>query len=248
LNLGDNEFFKILREIFQDWKFKSITTDQFRQAWKNKAQNPIVDIDTFFNQWVYGAGRPEYRIATILRGMSNDKYRFEITLNQLQSKNSSANPKVPDFFITPVRFKFQNGDTTNYSELFLNDKQNQTFEVLLDYIPTKVDIDQLSVVHETVSRLMSAVPLSDYVGGIDLFPNPATQGYAQLNLNLKTNIRNAKIELSDLLGNRIETIYDGSIYAGSIGYKIFTNNLSKGIYIVNISLDGTHISKKLIVQ
>lgn len=248
LNVGDDEFYRVLKEILQDWKYKSITTDEFRQAWKEKAQNPLVDIDTFFNQWIYGAGHPEYRISTSLKGMESGKYEFEINLEQVQSLNASANKKVSELYITPVRFELKNGDSTYYSDLFMNNKMNQSFDLLLDYIPTSVDIDQLSVVHKTLTSTITSVELPDYVGEIELYPNPALQGYSQLNLNIKNNVQNAKIKLLDLLGNKIKTIYNGNLYTGSIGYKIFTNGLAKGIYIVNINLDGINSTKKLIVQ
>jgi len=96
--------------------------------------------------------------------------------------------------------------------------------------------------------VITSVQLEDYVGDLELYPNPSTDGVTQLNMNIKNTVQNANIELVDLLGNRIQSIYNGRLNPVSIGYKIFTNGLAKGIYIVNINLDGVNTSKKLIVQ
>lgn len=247
-NLGDEEFYRILKEIFQDYKYKSITTEQYKQAWKEKAVNPLVDIDNFFNQWVYSAGNPEYTIQTKLKDVVDGKYKIEIEVEQVQSKNPQKNTKVPNLFITPIKFIFSNNDIKEYSEQLLNNQTKQTYTFLLDYIPSSVDIDELTVLHKTISSVITSVELKDYVSGIDLYPNPSTIGYSQLNLNIKNSVKNANIVLSDILGNKIETIYNGRMETGSMGYKILTNQLSKGIYIVNINLDGVNTSKKLVVQ
>lgn len=96
--------------------------------------------------------------------------------------------------------------------------------------------------------MITSVQLEDYVGDLELYPNPSTEGISQLNMNIKNIVQNANIELIDLLGNKVQTIYNGRLNPSSIGYKIFTNGLAKGIYIVNINLDGVYTSKKLIIQ
>ncbi|MFA7327211.1 MAG: M1 family aminopeptidase [Candidatus Kapaibacterium sp.] len=249
LNLGDEQFFRVLKEILAEFRYQSVTTAEYKAAWKEKSVNPLVDIDTFFDQWVYGPGHPEYDIKTRVDIIEDKKFDIKVTLNQVQDQNTAANPDVTKVFTTPVRFKlYKDEDNYELSTLFINDATEQLFNFELSFFPTKVEIDPLSVLHKTLNSVITSVQLEDYVGGLELYPNPSTNGISQLNINIKNTVQNANIELVDLLGNRVQSIYNGRLNPSSIGYKIFTNELAKGIYIVNINLDGVNTSKKLVVQ
>ncbi len=249
LNLGDEQFFRVLKEILEDFRYQSVTTAEYKAAWESKAENPLVDIDTFFDQWVYNPGYPEYDINTRVDILEDNKFAIRATLIQMQDQNTAANPDVTKVFTTPVRFKLYK-DEKNYelSEIFVNKEKNQTFYLENDFFPVKVEIDPVSVLHNTFSSVITSVQLEDYVGDLELYPNPSTDGFSQLNMNIKNTVQNANIELIDLIGNKVQSIYNGRLNPSSIGYKIFTNGLAKGIYIVNINLDGINTSKKLIVQ
>lgn len=249
LNLGDEQFFRVLKEILEEFKYKSITTAEYKDAWKEKAVNPLVDIDTFFEQWVYKPGYPDFEIKTKVTILDENKFDVYVNLNQIQKDNLLVNPDVTDVFKTPVRFKlYKDEDNYELSELFVNNEKNQTFYFENTFFPVKVEIDPVSVLHYTFSSVITSVQLEDYVGDLELYPNPSTEGISQLNMNIKNIVQNANIELIDLLGNKVQTIYNGRLNPSSIGYKIFTNGLAKGIYIVNINLDGVYTSKKLIIQ
>lgn len=249
LNLGDEQFFRVLKEILEEFKYKSITTAEYKDAWKEKAVNPLVDSDTFFEQWVYKPGYPDFEIKTKVTILDENKFDVYVNLNQIQKDNLLVNPDVTDVFETPVRFKlYKDEDNYELSEVFVNKEKNQTFYFENTFFPVKVEIDPLSVLHKTINSVITSVQLEDYVGDLELYPNPSTEGISQLNMNIKNTVQNANIELVDLLGNRIQSIYNGRLNPSSIGYKIFTNGLAKGIYIVNINLDGVNTSKKLIVQ
>ena len=249
LNLGDDQFFRVLKEILEDFKYKSVTTAEYKDAWKKKAVNPLVDIDTFFDQWVYKPGYPDFEIKTKVTILDENKFDVYVNLNQIQKDNLLVNPDVTDVFETPVRFKlYKDEDNYELSEVFVNKEKNQTFYFENTFFPVKVEIDPVSILHNTFSSVITSVQLEDYVGDLELYPNPSTEGISQLNMNIKNIVQNANIELIDLLGNKVQTIYNGRLNPSSIGYKIFTNGLAKGIYIVNINLDGVYTSKKLIIQ
>lgn len=249
LNLGDDQFFRVLKEILEDFKYKSVTTAEYKDAWKKKAVNPLVDIDTFFDQWVYKPGYPDFEIKTKVTILDENKFDVYVNLNQIQKDNLLVNPDVTDVFETPVRFKlYKDEDNYELSEVFVNKEKNQTFYFENTFFPVKVEIDPVSILHNTFSSVITSVQLEDYVGDLELYPNPSTEGISQLNMNIKNIVQNANIELIDLLGNKVQTIYNGRLNPISIGYKIFTNGLAKGIYIVNINLDGVYTSKKLIIQ
>lgn len=80
-----------------------------------------------------------------------------------------------------------------------------------------------------------------------LSPNPSTEGYSRLNLNLeKSSYLN--IDLLDLLGNKLFSIYAGLAKEGEFTKSFSTEKLSKGIYFLRISTDGITKTQKLIVN
>jgi len=80
-----------------------------------------------------------------------------------------------------------------------------------------------------------------------LYPNP-TSGNTSLSFELVNNSESMQVELIDMVGKSIATIYNGQIAAGEHKFDISTENLSKGIYLVVINSEGRSITKKLIVK
>lgn len=80
LNFSDEQFFRVLKEILEEFKYKSITTAEYKDAWKEKAVNPLVDIDTFFEQWVYKPGYPDFEIKTKVTILDENKLMYMSTL------------------------------------------------------------------------------------------------------------------------------------------------------------------------
>lgn len=57
--LGDEDFFAGLRLYRENYAYSSATTEQFQEMMEQASGK---DLETFINQWIYGAGYPEYRI------------------------------------------------------------------------------------------------------------------------------------------------------------------------------------------
>ncbi len=76
---------------------------------------------------------------------------------------------------------------------------------------------------------------------ISLYPNPAKE---YVNLNIENNKSKADISIADLTGKTINKI---EVTAVS-NYILQTSELAKGIYILNVFLDGKNQNKKLIIQ
>ena len=102
---NDSTFFAMLRNYQTVYKFKTATTEDF----KNTAETFLSrDLDTFFNQWIYGEGYPIFSATWNQNG--ND-----VVLNITQTNaNTSTSSTVPLYFATPleVRLTSPAGDTT----------------------------------------------------------------------------------------------------------------------------------------
>lgn len=78
-------------------------------------------------------------------------------------------------------------------------------------------------------------------------PNPS-YGYANINFNLNAKLP-VKVDVMDLLGQKIETLANSTFAAGEyklrIGEKV---NYSPGIYLVNLQLGDKFFTSKLIIE
>ncbi|MBT8195483.1 MAG: PKD domain-containing protein [Bacteroidia bacterium] len=81
---------------------------------------------------------------------------------------------------------------------------------------------------------------------VNLFPNPAN-GRTQLSFNLNSNA-DVKVSLEDLLGRQINVANEGALSAGTHNFLFETRELSSGIYMVKLNIEGQIITRKLIVE
>lgn len=82
---------------------------------------------------------------------------------------------------------------------------------------------------------------------LSVYPNPAN-GAASVKFSLH-DAANVKVEVLDVLGRTVIQPVETSFNAGEQTIVINKNNeLGKGIYFVNVSLNGAKMSKKLIIE
>lgn len=82
---------------------------------------------------------------------------------------------------------------------------------------------------------------------ISIFPNPTNGNFTTLSISLN-NSAIVNVEIFNNLSQHIEDVFKGELQQGKNQLKVKTSNLSKGLYFVNISVDGEVITKKLIIQ
>ena len=68
--LGDERFASMLREICEKYRFRTITTEQFREiaARYVPPKSSDADLKMFFDYWVYGTGIPTVKLTSTVRG------------------------------------------------------------------------------------------------------------------------------------------------------------------------------------
>lgn len=83
--------------------------------------------------------------------------------------------------------------------------------------------------------------------GLSIYPNP-TNSSATIDFNVNTTDK-VKISVIDLLGKVLEENQNIDATSNKVTYTINKNEqLAKGIYIVNIEVNGQRLSKKLIIE
>jgi len=107
----------------------------------------------------------------------------------------------------------------------------------------QIDIDG-NYKYSSVATVKFDAPTTFFIQSV--FPNPAV-GFSDINLLSKFS-GNSKIVVYDESGKKINQFSD-YLNAGENRIHIYTGDLSKGVYVVTISLsNGSLISTKLIVN
>ncbi len=130
MQLGDGDFVRSLRELYQDQKFKPAAFADVQMAFE-KITNKSLSGE--FTQWVNRVGAPSLRIKTATSMKANGKYQIKLELEQQQSgKPYSLN--------VPVAVHRQGIEQAYETTLHMNDKQ-QSFEFTVEGRPLRVDVD-----------------------------------------------------------------------------------------------------------
>jgi hypothetical protein len=77
--IGDSLFFPTLKKYFQNYAFKNMTVDGFKN-YLSKSTN--IDLTDFFDFWIYSPGFPHFSINNLKTKQVNGKYQVNFTINQ----------------------------------------------------------------------------------------------------------------------------------------------------------------------
>lgn len=226
--LGDTAFFIALRDFFYDYAYQSIETRDLINYLTSKFPNPTVDFETFFDQWIFKAGHPVYSISSSINSFQNDSgyYNANVILSQVQSKVG-----VPDVFQTPIRIAFIKNDSIFYKTL-INNQRTQTYSFALPFFPDSVFIDTTFVLCEVIGTYLTAENnQANCPEGIST--NTISPNDIQLLTLCVPTTDYYTIQIYDLLGRLIETIYDDRLEKGSKVIPFSINKLSRGLYFIN---------------
>lgn len=121
--LGDETFWKGIREYYASFQNSNAMTVDFRKAMeKVSGQN----LESFFQQWIFTKGFPE-----IKWDWSYKKGKVSVSLEQLQEHH---------IFQFPVEIRIQKDDKSTISLVQVN-KKKSTFEIEVESRPTSVNLD-----------------------------------------------------------------------------------------------------------
>lgn len=113
------------------------------------------------------------------------------------------------------------------------------------------NINKLGLIITQTSSNMNAyykIQVTEYSLGEDIvlsqnYPNPATD-YTQIDVWVPL-VSDLNIELFDILGRKVKTIYTGLSVAGENTFRFSTSELSSGIYVYRVSGAGSIVSQTM---
>jgi hypothetical protein len=121
--LGDEKFIAMLREICQTYRFRTITTQEFKAMVEKFAPPNSNDLKTFFDTWVYGIGIPVVKL----------NYSFE----GQKLTGTLEHSEVPDDFTAFVPVEVQTGREKSVYWLATG-SDPAPFSITLKQRPTRV--------------------------------------------------------------------------------------------------------------
>jgi aminopeptidase N len=100
------------------------------------------ELGWFFHEWVFMAGRPDYRVAA---SYDATKKAEKVTVTQTQSTNTGT-----PIFEMPIQLAFYGANGERKEVQVRNNLQQQTFDIPLDFEPQWVDFDPDDFIDKTL--------------------------------------------------------------------------------------------------
>ncbi|HEX2897963.1 MAG TPA: M1 family aminopeptidase, partial [candidate division Zixibacteria bacterium] len=138
--MNEDLFFEMMKEYYATFKGKDATTEDFKKLTELYTG---IEMDWFFNQWVYGTELPEYEFKYVLEKADDGYYYANCTITQ---SNVSADFKM----YVPVEIEFPTGKA--YIRLLID---KPVFEVKLPPLaekPKKIRLNSFESVLAKVNQ------------------------------------------------------------------------------------------------
>lgn len=242
--LGDSVFFRCLRAYASHPSLRHATasTEDFRDVCE---QVSGLDLDYFFEQWIYGERFPSYAFSWYSTA-TDTGYAATIRLSQTTGTTN------PVFFTMPmdVRISASSWDTTI---VVFNNQPDQTFIVgRLARRPTRIELDPGHWIMKSVTEVDSqGHPVNPYAFRLKQnFPNPFNAGTViEYELREESDV---EIEIFNVLGQKIKTLLKGRLWRGPHqvvwdGKDRDGHAVASGVYVCRLEAGRFSQSRKMLL-
>jgi len=219
----DIVFFRILKKYQQQFAGGNADTKDFKLL---AEQVSGMDMDAFFNEWIYGEGYPVYDV----------KWNYVNGKLMLQVQQEGVVPQSVPYFSIPVEVKLfsAEGDTI----IRLGSGMTQSIYINMLHKVDGIAFDPRNMILDkaTVFRDYS-LGLSHVRDEVFVYPNPASNGWTVVNI-----AGGSELVLTDLNGKVLvqKKVVDGN------GMYIPAAQLARGIYLLQVKVNNYNtIFKKI---
>ena len=127
--VGDSNFFNILKTYYETYKYSNASISDFQAVCEEVSG---INLDKFFEQWVYSNGQIELEYNTQITKSENG-YLVKIPLQQVQEDYEIF------YFPLEVKMKFDDGLEKMFRYEIMS--RDTTLEMLTDAIPDSIELD-----------------------------------------------------------------------------------------------------------
>lgn len=83
---------------------------------------------------------------------------------------------------------------------------------------------------------------------LSLYPNPTLGNELNLNFMLDNASNDASIIIRDMVGKQVKQVYNGALNTDPYQFKINTQELSSGIYLIVVRTENKSVTRKVVIQ
>ncbi|HSO75216.1 MAG TPA: M1 family aminopeptidase, partial [Blastocatellia bacterium] len=136
--LGDERFFEALKEYRARYAFSNASTSDFQQVCESEFGGSL---DWFFQQWIYAAGRPVYKVSSKIS--ATDEFgNYTATLVIKQKQTQAIPGREQRVYIMPLDVTIHFADGTTERRAVWNDARKQTFTFEVAKRPVELVVDE----------------------------------------------------------------------------------------------------------
>jgi aminopeptidase N len=224
---GDEQFFDALGFYLNKHKYGNVTTEDL----KNDLESYLdLDLDFFFDQWVYGKGWPTLRIdCHKIYTEDQDVFRAKLFIEQIQPEEYGYYDKVP----LSIIFEDDDGLEREFVIEHSYGDPEVMIEGLFDFTNVRFnqgDFRSLIQIEEFNITGVGDAPDIDF----SVYPNPAS---SFVNIVLDNVYGSMELSIVDILG---KIVYSRTIVnpIGKINEQINLDNIETGIYYIVLDSKG----------
>jgi aminopeptidase N len=204
--IGDTSFFDALRLYYQTYAYSNATTEDFQTVCESVSG---MDLDSFFGEWVYQAGYPEYEYAWTAFS-DGSSYRLDFHLDQTQT--------AAPVFTIPVEIRVTTTLGTSVLRLPVTGA-HEVYQLTLDGEPLDVEFDPFERILKTASEIPTGIavdrtnpnrPTPSIAARVS--PNPAL-GEATIEF-LLDEAGEVALDVYDVAGRRVASLRRAALPAG----------------------------------
>lgn len=247
--LGDSLFFKSMYNYSNDpaLAYGVATTEDFQKVVEKTSG---MDLNYFFNEWIYGEGFPVYSVNWSFQNASSNIYSVKIVVNQNKRTN-------PAYFAMPVKFKISSSSKDTVFTAFCRAQASDTIEIKAEGKPKSLTFDYGNwILKSVISVILTDVKNSNLIPlNISLkqnYPNPfnpsTTIEYSVpvANNQLKQT-QHVSLKIYDALGREVQTLVSKQQKPGNYSVKFSANNLPSGVYFYRLNIGAKSLTKKMVL-
>jgi aminopeptidase N len=245
--VGDSLFRRILREYGQTFSYSNANIQDFIHICEDVSG---LDLQPFFDQWVFGAGMIELSASWDVTQVEDDQYQVRLLLQQTQRAETVFK------FPLEIRFSVPSGEKSD--TLFVNE-QTQEFTFSLGERPLSLTLDPNHWLLAKIKFIEQPLPEGIAENQLALsqnYPNPYIPGEHTSGTKIIAQIveKGAPLHVSlhifDLLGRNVHTLVDKEMAAGLYtfswdGIDDSGKKVPTGTYFFQLEAGGEKVRKKM---
>jgi hypothetical protein len=248
--VGDTNFFQIMHDYPNDSLFYHGTanTSQFRDFCEQKIG---LDLDQFFQQWIYETFYPVYNWGYVYNQTENG-HSLYLEIRQTQDQ---VTPYPIHLYKMPIDIKVNYVDGTSETLVVMDSLRVQNYVLAVDTTVQSVQFDPNKWVLKKAKQI--AVSIND--GGTDVvneyelfqnYPNPFN-GFTTINYHIPKTT-SITLEIYNPLGEKVWKYAPGTQPSGTYvvqwdGKDNHGKDMSSGIYVYRLKSGNAVISKRMIL-